>query len=245
MARKNFSAKVKRISYLRSDGHCMICGRPVMSPNYAHIVPASPEGPRSENIKNYDTEFIVSADNCLCLCRDCHSIIDDDTVNKQSLNDLFEINKKYKQIYDLREEYKTSVGSYEKESVDELNKVYEKICDYLGADIKISETEDYYKIPYKDKMKRNNFNVRHKKEITNAYAEELSAFRRTISENPIVGIKLKSAVSVLYERLRKNEEDGDKVIDDMLRIMYDPSEGVVGNKIVLYYYFVICEVFQR
>lgn len=244
MARKNFSAKVKRTLFLWSNGHCMICNKPVTSPNYAHIIPASDDGPRCEFRTQYDDNFIISEKNCLYLCRDCHADIDDIS-NSKSLEYLFEINSRCEHSYILKEEYKNFLGVYDKALEQELKKGFKRISEYLDNEIPLEFSDDYAKISYKEKMNLNGFKKRHRSEITHVYAEEFSAFKKVVEELPILGIKLRGAVSTLYQRLSEEEKDGDNILNMMLQIMYDPTDDIVGNRIVLYYYFIICEVFKK
>ena len=53
MARDDFSQKAKRILGNISNNKCMICYRSLVTPNYAHIIPASKNGPRGEYRTNY------------------------------------------------------------------------------------------------------------------------------------------------------------------------------------------------
>lgn len=248
MVRNDFPTKVKRIIGNLSDNNCMICRKPLVTPNYAHIIPASPEGPRSEYRNQYDEKFIKSVENGLCLCNDCHNEIDTEVINTYSIDDLFAINKQFKYDFQIQQEYKSQLGIHEKDFFTELQNSYQKILDYLNQEldpiINYVEELSYDKIPYEEKMNLNNFDYRHMKDITFVYAEEFSAFQKMLEESPIVGIKMKAAISALYIRISANESDNNKLIDKMLDVMYDPSERALGNKISLYYYFIICEVFS-
>lgn len=245
MSRDNFSVKVKRELGLLSSGYCMICRRPVSIPNYAHIIPASEKGPRSEFRNKYNQDFIISKKNGLCLCPDCHALIDDPSTNRYSLEELFKINQRFQNEYDLKEEYKNQLGIYNQVTDKEIKDIYNRIYLYLNSEDDMPAEENYDKIPYDKKMEKNGFNKYHQHEINFFYSEEFSAFYNAIQNMPIAAIKLRAAVSTLYVRLSSDEEDGNKIIEQMINIMFDPSEKHIGNKITLFYYFIICEVFKK
>lgn len=245
MARDNFSIKVKRGLNQLSNGCCMICRRYISTPNYAHIIPASKQGPRSNERGEYSQEFIISIDNGLCLCPECHMFIDDPSTNKYTTQELFEINKRFQDEFNLKEEYKQQLGIYNDITDKEIKNIYTRIYDYLNDDDDIQIKEDYDKISYTDKMNLNQFSKYYQKEIKFFYSVEFSAFEKAIQEMPIAAVKLRAAISTLYMRLSMEEKNNNKIIEKMLNIMSDPSEEQLGNKLTLYYFFIICEVFKK
>lgn len=88
--RYSTSAAVKRLVWIRAAGHCEQCGndltqdfrtgKPTRWGAVAHVIPASPQGPRAP--KTYTHQQAQSAtddlDNLMLLCPSCHDRVDTD-----------------------------------------------------------------------------------------------------------------------------------------------------------------------
>ncbi|CAI0822658.1 HNH endonuclease [Serratia entomophila] len=93
--RYNTSEDTKRIVWIRSAGHCELCGvdltydyrvgRPMKWGEVAHILPASPKGPRgSEEHDEIKAQALTNdSDNLMLLCPGCHDRIDRDAERYQ------------------------------------------------------------------------------------------------------------------------------------------------------------------
>lgn len=248
--RLDFSSTVKRDLQIIAGQRCMICTRPTTKPRIAHIIPASENGPRCEYRSQYDDKFITSPSNGLSLCNKCHDDVDDKDLNTYSLEELFEINNFFREKFKTEEEYRISLGINEYDNHYELNEFYKLLIrslDITDEEIEslIAKHTDFEKIDYVSKMKKNEFNNRQRRKIQQLYAAELFILKEQLEENPIIAIKIGAAVKVLYERLKKKNIKQAEIYDRMLEHMYDPSKQIIGNEIMLTYYFVICEVFKK
>ncbi|GAA0071412.1 hypothetical protein UT300003_29360 [Clostridium sardiniense] len=248
--RKNFSAAVKRQTELYARGHCMICGKATNKPRIAHIIPASKEGPRSEYINDFSEEFIISSKNALSLCNDCHDKIDDEGLNSYSLQELLAFNERSRKNFELLEEYREQIGLTNISYTEEIEKFYEILLKELEVtdeelEDKISKNMDFIKIDVDEKLKKNLFNMLQKRRVLNCYAYEFYIFKEAIESNVIISAKLTAAIKVLYKRLLEMNNNQSEIFDEMKKLMIDPSQGVLGNDLVLSYYFIICEVFKK
>ncbi|UED78404.1 HNH endonuclease [Lysinibacillus sp. CD3-6] len=248
--RVDFSSTVKRDLQIIAGNHCMICSTPTTKPRIAHIIPAAENGPRSEYRKHYSEEFIASSKNGLSLCNTCHDLIDDEDLNTYTIQELFNINNSFREKFLLEEEYKRQLGINNQENYIELEEFYKNLITKLEVtdeeiEIVIEKHTDFKKIDYLKKIEINKFNIRQKRKIKSLYAAELFVLKENLEENPIIAIKLKAAIQILYNRLSKKSKNQEEIYDKMLEHMYDPSKQVLGNEIILTYYFVICEVFLK
>jgi len=228
----------------------MICACPTTKPRIAHIIPASEKGPRSEFRNEYDEKFITSPSNGLSLCNTCHDLIDDEDLNTYNVQELFDINNAFRKKFQLEEEYRRQLGINNQDYYIELEEFYKNLIEKLEVtdeqiQLVIKKHSDFKKINYIKKIEKNKFNMRQKRKIKSLYAAELFIFKENLEENPIIAIKLQAAIKILYNRLSEKNKNQEEIYDKMLEHMYDPSNQVLGNDIVLTYYFVICEVFLK
>lgn len=250
MTRENFTPKVKREITNYSDGVCMLCLKGLTSPKIAHIIPAAAKGPRSEFRDMYEDNFIKSSNNGLCLCSECHDLIDDDGLNNYSLEELIEVNKKFKEEYFIKAEYKHLLGIGDINYSNELSKFYDHLKSLLNtsdAEIVLSKNDsEFTKISIDEKIEKNNLYFVQARMIKSNYAFEFMIFKEVMENSLIISEKIRAAIKILYQRLKKNEQNisNANLFDKMLTLMYDPSSQVVGNKIPLIYFFIICEVFS-
>ncbi|WP_332650170.1 HNH endonuclease signature motif containing protein [Lysinibacillus sp. 54212] len=248
--RIEFSSTVKRELQIISKHRCMICHIPTTKPRIAHIIPAAMNGPRSEYRSNYNEEFIASPQNGLSLCNSCHDLIDDEDLNTYTVQELLDINDTYRSKFKLEEEYKRQLGINNQDNFIELEGFYKNLISKLDVtdeqiQMVIEKHPDFKKIEYVKKMDKNKFNIRQKRRIKSLYAAELFVLKENLEDNPIIAIKLQAAIKILYNRLSENIDNQEEIYDKMLEHMYDPGNQVLGNEIVLNYYFVICEVFLK
>ncbi|KMT61248.1 HNH endonuclease signature motif containing protein [Paenilisteria newyorkensis] len=245
--RLDFTQPVKREIALFSNNHCMICDKDTVKPRIAHIIPASEKGPRSEWRNSYDASYIGSSSNGLCLCNDCHDKIDDDGLNCYSLEELQEINMKYQKSFNLLTEYKKTLGLMDVNYAIEIKKFYNVLIQKLNVEdeeiVSLLPQNTFNKVEIEEKMKLNNLSNFQRRRILNSYAYEFHIFQEALEYDSIVAIKFLSAVKILYKRLSNEFDNQSEILDEMKKIMVDPSEGVVENDIVLSYFFIICEVF--
>lgn len=84
-ARKKISKLAQDYLWSESGGHCQnpACRRDlhavsaqVSVSELAHIIPASPDGPRGDTSQHLDADQRAQADNILLLCPTCHTMID-------------------------------------------------------------------------------------------------------------------------------------------------------------------------
>lgn len=250
MVRENFTPKVKREIINYSDGKCMICLKSLTSPKIAHIVPAAEKGPRSEFRDSFEDSFIKSTENGLCLCSECHDLIDDDGLNKYSLRKLLEINRKFREEYSIKEEYKQLLGVGNINHSNELLNFYNHLQFLLNqSDEELSIVQSgsgFNKISIEEKIQRNGLDARQARTIKQYYAFEFIQFKEAMENSLIISEKIRSAVKILFQRLRKTEQgiSNADLFNKMLALMYDPSNQVVGNRVPLIYFFIICEVFS-
>lgn len=251
MARENFTPKVKREITNYSAGACMICKKKLNSPEIAHIIPASEKGPRSKYRNSYSQEFIKSPENGLCLCNYCHELIDDDGLNKYTVEDLLQINRKFKKDYFISEEYKHLLGINDINNSNELIKFYNHLLNLLNMNDEesnelLEKNEGFVKICIDEKIEKNDLHFRQARLIREKYAFEFFVFKETIENSTIISEKIKSAIKILYHRIKTTDTkmSNADIFDKMLTLMYDPSNQVVGNKTPLIYFFIICEVFS-
>ncbi len=94
-------------------------------------------------------------------------------------------------------------------------------------------------------MDKNGFNHRQKRKIRSLYAAELFILKENLENNTIIAIKIHAAITILYKRLSETGMTQEEIYDKMAEHMYDPTDQVLGNEIILTYYFVICEVFLK
>lgn len=228
----------------------MICKETLNSPEIAHIIPASAEGPRSEYRDTYGRDFIKSSSNGLCLCHNCHAMIDDEGLNKYTLEELIQINEKFQRNFEVGEEYKQLLGINDRKYAGELDVFYSLLLQVLDMSDEenerlIEKRNTFIKIPVNEKIIRNELTSRQASEINNRYAFEFQAFSKTVENSPIVSEKIKTAIKILYTRIQSADisKTNSEIFDVMLSLMYDPSNQVVGNHIVLIYFFIVCEVF--
>lgn len=104
--RYNTSEEVKKVVWIRSAGHCELCGSdlthdyrvgvPMKWGEVAHILPASPKGPRGRS--DHDGEKVKSltndCSNLMLLCPGCHDKIDRDSEGYPE-NDLSGLHQAY------------------------------------------------------------------------------------------------------------------------------------------------------
>lgn len=251
MARDDFTAKVKREIINYSSGQCMICRNKQHSPKIAHIIPASANGPRCEYRSTHSEDFIKSPENGLCLCQNCHDLIDDDGLNTYSLQELKSLNKKYQKDYKISEEYKLLLGISDSINYNELKNFYESLLQTLDMtdeenQLLITSRNTFLKIPIDEKIKKNELFPRQAREIKKLYAFEFQAYKKTLENSSIVSEKIKSAIIILFLRIKESDKSkkNSEIFDEMLSLMYDPSNQIIGNKIVLVYFFIVCEVFK-
>lgn len=250
MVRENFTPKVRTEIINYSDGICMLCLKSLISPKIAHIIPASENGPRSEYRTRYSSYFIKSSDNGLCLCSDCHDLIDDDGLNKYTLDDLLKINKKFKEDFFIKEEYKHLLGIGDRNQSNELVMFYNHLLNLLDSSDENFNGFDsdigFTKVSVEEKINGNNLRYRQAKTIRDQYAFEFMVFKQAMENSPIISEKIRAAIKVLYQRVESNEKEISRanLFDKMMSLMYDPSKQVIGNKIPLIYFFIICEVFK-
>lgn len=88
--RFNTNDEVKRVVWIRSAGHCELCGTdlthdyrvgtPMRWGEVAHILPASPKGPRGREHHGDGQAEVLTNDftNLMLLCPNCHDRIDRD-----------------------------------------------------------------------------------------------------------------------------------------------------------------------
>lgn len=248
--REEFSSSVKRELQIIAKHHCMICHKPTTKPRIAHIIPASKNGPRSEYRNQYTEKFIGSAENGLSLCNDCHDLVDDPDLNTYELQDLFDINNTLRSKFKLEEEYKKLLGINEQDYYIELDTFYKNLIAKLNVtdeeiQLVIENHSDFKKINYIEKMDKNGFNHRQKRKIRSLYAAELFILKENLENNTIIAIKIHAAITILYTRLSETGMTQEEIYDKMTEHMYDPTDQVLGNEIILTYYFVICEVFLK
>lgn len=76
MSRQSRSIKssIQRMLFSRSYGQCNLCGVSEPSPEIAHIIAHSANGPRA-NV-SYEYENINSYNNLILLCPNCHTMVD-------------------------------------------------------------------------------------------------------------------------------------------------------------------------
>ncbi|WP_438714339.1 HNH endonuclease [Enterococcus sp. AZ109] len=250
MVRENFTPKVRTEIINYSDGVCMLCLKSLTSPKIAHIIPASKNGPRSEYRSSYGSDFIKSSDNGLCLCSDCHDLIDDEGLNTYSLVDLLNINKRFKKDFFVKEEYKHLLGIGDINHSNELVRFYDHLLGLLNCSDKDFDNFDtvtgFTKVSVDKKISVNNLYFRQAKTIRDQYAFEFIIFKQSLENSPIISEKIRAAVKVLYQRIKDQEKDlsNADLFDKMMSLMYDPSKQVIGNRIPLIYFFIICEVFS-
>lgn len=228
----------------------MICKKITSKPEAAHIIPASKQGPRSELRSNYDDAFIISVENALNLCRKCHSEIDDESLNKYSLDELFGINKWYLSNNKIGEEYLNFFFTDQKEIHGELVDFYQNVLHALDMTDEEIETlfhndPDYTKIDFEEKLKRNKFTPRIKRDITSMYSDDAVIVRNELKRNPVISYKIQAAISTLYSRCAEETDVQNEIYNRMVQLMYNPTNNVVDNKIFLNYFFIICEVFKK
>jgi len=98
------SAEVKKIVWIRAAGHCELCGEdlthdfrvgmPMKWGEVAHVMPASPKGPRASHDHQTDEAERLTNDvtNLMLLCPSCHDKIDrdDEGYPKEDLTTLHE-----------------------------------------------------------------------------------------------------------------------------------------------------------
>lgn len=248
--RSEFSATVKRNLQLIARNRCMICSCPTNKPRISHIIPAAQNGPRSEFRHLYTEKFITSPENGLSLCNECHDVIDDPDLNIYSVDELFNFNNQSREKFDLEEEYKKQLGISDIGHFNELKNFYTLLLNRLDLtddeiELIIQKNDDFKKIDYIKKMKKNEFLPRQTRRIKQLYASELFILKEQIEENPIIAIKIAAAVRILYLRLSEKFSNQSDIYDKMLEHMYDTSHQKIGNEIILTYYFVICEVFIK
>lgn len=250
MTRLDFSPAVKRTLQAASFNRCMICQKITSKPEAAHIIPASKKGPRSECRSNYDDAFIISVENALNLCRKCHSDIDDASLNKFSLGELFEINKRYLSNNKIGEEYLNFFSTDQKEIHGELVEFYQDVLhalDMTNVEIEalLYNDLDYTKIEFEEKLEKNKFSRKIIRDITSMYSNDAVIVRNELKKNPIISLKIQAAISTLYNRCAEETEVQNEVYNRMVQLMYNPTNNVVDNKIFLNYFFIICEVFKK
>lgn len=250
MTRLDFSAAVKRTLQAASFNRCMICKKITSKPEAAHIIPASKKGPRSEFRSNYDDAFIISVENALNLCRKCHSEIDDESLNKFSLDELFKINKGYLSNNKIGEEYLNFFSTDQKEIHGELIEFYQNVLhalDMTDEEIEalLQKDPDYTKIEFEEKLEKNKFSRKIKRDITSMYSNDAVIVRNELKSNPIISYKIQVAISTLYIRCAEETDVQNEIYNRMVQLMYNPTDNVVDNKIFLNYFFIICEVFLK
>lgn len=250
LTRLEFSTTVKRTLQAASFNRCMICKKITPNPEAAHIIPASKDGPRSEFRSNYDDAFIISVKNALNLCRICHSLIDDKSLNTFSLDELFEINKSYLSNNEIGEEYLNFFFTDKKEIHGELVEFYQNVLhalDMNDAEIEalLQKDPDYTKIEFEKKLEKNKFSRKIKRDITFMYSNDAVIVRNELKNNPIISFKINAAISTLYVRCATVTDDQNEIYNRMIQLMYNPTDNVVDNKIFLNYFFIICEVFLK
>lgn len=252
MTRLEFSAAVKRILQSASFNKCMICTKITSKPEAAHIIPASKKGPRSEFRSEYDNAFIISAENALNLCRKCHSEIDDESLNKYTLDELLLINKKHLSNNQIGEEYLNFFFTTEKEMQSELVEFYQNVLHALDMTDEEIETllnkdPDYTKIEFEEKLKKNNFSNNIRRNIINMYATDALIVRSELKSNPIMALKIQSAIGILYLRCAEITDNQNDIYKRMIQLMnnHDPFNNTVDNRVFLNYFFIICEVFLK
>lgn len=100
--RYNTDENTKRIVWIRAAGHCELCGidltrdfragKPMKWGEVAHILPASPKGPRGRSEHNEQMAEVLTNDskNLMLLCPNCHEKIDRDAegYREKDLNNL-------------------------------------------------------------------------------------------------------------------------------------------------------------
>lgn len=252
MTRLDFSVAVKRTLQAASFNRCMICNQITSKPEAAHIIPASKKGPRSEFRENYGDDFIISVNNALNLCRKCHSEIDDESLNKYSLDELFEINKKYLLNNKIGEEYLNFFYTTEKEMKSELVEFYRNLLRALDMtdeeiEVLLEKHSDYTKIEFEEKLKINEFSRNIERDIKNMYATDALIARNELKNNPIMALKIQSAIKVLYLRCAEITDNQNDIYNQMILLMnkHDPVDNMLDNRVFLNYFFIICEVFLR
>lgn len=106
--RYNTNEETKRIVWVQAAGHCELCGTdlthdyrsglPMRWGEVAHILPASPKGPRGHNDHDTATALALTNDsaNLMLLCPGCHDKIDRDADGYPE-NDLSGLHQAYLQ----------------------------------------------------------------------------------------------------------------------------------------------------
>lgn len=141
----------------------MICGKSCIGNKQgqaAHIIPASEFGPRCEYRETVSRDFISSAENGLWVCPNCHAKIDaPNTVF--TYDDLVEMNKSFKELYELRGSFQTDIhiecGCFEK--------IAKAILDSMGIlSAKIPDNTTLHRVDLHQKNEVNNLTSYQKKQ---------------------------------------------------------------------------------
>ncbi len=253
--RTEFLDVIKREISAWSNYSCMICKRNIPRkklPEIAHIIPASPDGPRSEYRNTVDDKFILSKQNGILLCPICHIIVDETEVDNYPPEKLFAINTYYSEKYELEQLVKNQLFS------DTFIDDVKKATSILQKNLNISEIEEevkehyskdiYKKIDLTDKFNKNNFNNSTIATIKGFVEYKAINYYYSLSynEEEIGNIYFLVSIQVLYKKLNKKGISEQQKYDELLSILKSAcNDLMLDEKELLNYYFYICEVFKK
>jgi hypothetical protein len=128
--RKEIKDPVKYALWAKSAGRCEYSGcnkrlyidgfltwKPTKIAELAHILAVQEDGPRGNELSDYEKEYVNSIDNLMLLCRDCHKRIDFHFKDEHSTELLREMKRKHEEriesLTDIKDTKKTKILKYQ------------------------------------------------------------------------------------------------------------------------------------